>query len=241
LAAEVIDRTLTSLALAALLGLSAGCSDDSFHVERGPEFPRGPNPTIAVFGVYRDGRLAPEAWDLFRQRMASVYGPSPCEPGYPDILAPSGTAALQAVDDYTRENGVTDELLDKLAPMTSADLLLLLTLTGRPSKAVDSAGPSPATTAPPPTMRGSGRRGASAPPRGAPPQTPTFEAVGILFSVKAHKSVEAIRMTYTGQSMDEALERFTAKLGSELSGAKCGTWKADLHIEASDVRRLATE
>jgi hypothetical protein len=231
--------------LALALGLAtASCSDDSFHVERAPGYPRTNGSAISIFGVYRDGRLAPEAWDPLRSHLAPLFGVSPCEPGYPDILTASGTPALQAVDDYSRANGVTDELLDHLAPMAKTDLILLITMTGRPTKSdsdKDTSGPPPVQTTVP-GMRG---RGGGTPSSGTQHKpltyTASFEAVGILFSAKAHRSVAAVRLSYSGTSLDDALQSFMTKLGSEFPQATCGGWKMDGHVDASDIRRLDTE
>ncbi len=239
------SRVLPVALALALVVATAACGDDSFHVQRAPEFPRASGATVSVFAVYRDGRLAPEAWDSLRSHLAPLFGVAPCEPGYPDILTSSGTPALQAVDDFSRANGVTDELIDLLAPMAKGDLILLVTLTGRPGpkSESDTSGPSP-TQMTTPGMRGGGRgRGtpsASSPRKPATPEN-TFEAVGAVFSVKAHHSVAAIRLTYTGTSLDEALQSFMTRLGAELPQAKCGAWKLDGHVEPSDVRRLESE
>jgi len=238
---------LVGLALASLLAHGAtACSDDSFHVERAPTFPKAAGAAISVFGVFRDGRLAPEAWDSLRSHTAPVFGTAPCEPGYPDILTSSGTPALQAVDDFSRANGVTDELMDRLAPMAKGDLILLITLTGRPAS--KSAGSADDTSSPmqasAPGVRGS-NRGRGTPsgsgPRKAAVEANAFEAVGIVFSPKAHKSVEAIRMTYTGTSLDDALQSFMERVGQELPQATCGGWKLDGHVDAADIHRLESE
>jgi hypothetical protein len=237
-------RRLARLALALPLLFAATACDDSFHVERAPEFPRGGGSSVSVFGVYRDGRLAPEAWDVFRSHLAPIFGTSSCEPGYPDILTASGTPTLQAVDDFSRSNGVTDELLDKLAPMAKGDLVLLITMTGRPGAKPASEGPGggpggPGAPPAAPMRSGRGQRGAA--PVKTTVEAAQFEAVGIVFSVKAHKSVAAIRMSYSGGSLEDAIDRFTARLGSELPRSTCGGWKGDLRIDATDIKRLETQ
>jgi len=222
---------------------TAGCGDDTFHVERAAGFPRGGGASVSVFGLYRDGRLAPEAWDTVRPHLAPLFGTAGCDPGYPDMLTSSGTPALQAVDDFTRANGVTDELLDRLSTMAKGDLVLLVTMTGRPHATTDKDTSSPGV--PTPTFRGGGRRGggqaAAGPRKGATAETPTFEAVGLVFSVKAHQSVGVVRMSYAGTSLDEALERFMTRIGTELPAAQCAGWRSDGRIEAADIRRLETE
>jgi hypothetical protein len=210
------------------------------RVQRAPDFPRAAGSKVSVLGVYRDGRLAPEAWDLFRAHLAPLFGTASCEPGYPDILTASGTPTLTAVDDFTRANGVTDELLDKLSPMAKGDLVLLITMTGRPGvkPASDPSGPGLAPSTPMRAGGGGGRRGGAPPKQTAPADPNAFEAVGLLYSVKAHHSVAAIRMKYTGASMDEAIDRLMTSVGAELPGSTCAGWTGDLHIDASDIKRL---
>jgi hypothetical protein len=240
----MLFRDLGRAASVCVLLAGAGCGDGSFYVERAPSFPRAAGASVSVFGVYRDGRLAPEAWDSFRSHLAPLFGTAPCEPGYPDILTSSGTATLQAVDDFARANGVTDELLARLSTLAKGQDILLITMTGRPgSKGETESEPAPSQTAP---MRGGGRGGMRGTPSGMGTKKPAaesnaFEAVGIVFSAKEHRSVAAIRFTYTGTSLDEALQAFMTKLGEELPGATCGGWVMDGHVEASEIRRLETE
>ena len=238
----MLRRALSPFLLAAALGGSgvlSGC-DDSMRVQRAPDFPRSGGSKVSVLGVYRDGRLAPEAWDLFRAHLSPLFGTSACEPGYPDILTVSGTPTLTAVDDFTRANGVTDELLEKLSPMAKGDLILLITMTGRPGvkPESDSSGPGLAPSTPMRAGGGSGRRGGPPPKQTLAANANAFEADGLLFSVKAHHSVAAIRMKYTGASIDEAIDRLMKAIGGELPGSTCGGWTFDLHIDASDIKRL---
>ncbi len=215
-------RPLLPLVALATLALAA-CGDDSVHVERAPDFPKAGGAAVSVFGVYRDGRLAPEAWDTLRPHLAPLFGAEACDPGYPEMLTTSGTPVLQAVDDFARANGVTDELIDRLAPMAKGDLVLLVTMTGRPRPHTSSEAPS---TSAPPTFRGTGHRGspAMAPSHRPLSETAAFEMVGVVFSVRKHRSVGAIRLAYSGASFDEAIDHFMARLGAELPGASCAGW-----------------
>jgi hypothetical protein len=232
-------RTLLLLILAAT---SAACGDNSFQAQHAPEFPRTPGAHVSVFGVYKDGRLAPEAWDPLRVHLAPLFSAPACEAGYPDIVTASGTPVLQAIDDYSRANGVTDELLDRLSSAAKGDFVLLVTETGRPGVKVDTSEPSSAGAGPA-TLRAGGPHGGRAPAqtRKPIPDASTFEVVGLLFSVHAHKTVGAIRMSYSGASFDDAMQGFFVRLGSELPGATCDGWKSDLRLDLSDIHKLETE
>jgi len=234
--------TRTFLAVIILAATSVACGDNSFQVQQAPEFPSAAGAHISVFGVYKDGRLAPEAWDPLRVHLAPLFGAPACEAGYPDIVTASGTPVLQAIDDYSRSNGVTDELLDRLSSAAKGDFVLLVTETGRPGVKPDTSEPSSAGAGPA-TLRAGGPHGGRAPAqtRKPVPDASTFEAVALLFSVHAHKTVGAIRMSYSGASFDDAMQGFFLRLGSELPGAACEGWKGDLHLDVSDIRKLDTE
>jgi hypothetical protein len=225
--------------------LSAGCGDDSFKVQRAPEFPMMPGAHVSVFGVYKDGRLAPEAWDALRVHLAPLFGAPACEPGYPDIVSSSGTPVLQAVDDYSRANGVTDELLDRLSTAAKGDLVLLVTETGRAGAKVADTSDAPGANAGagPASLRTGGRHGGATPAQSRKPvaEANTFEVVGLLFSTHAHKTVGVVRLTYTGASFDDAMQSFFGRLGSELPGATCEGWRPDLKLDAAEIRKLDTE
>jgi hypothetical protein len=237
-------RPWVRAALVACVALASGaCADTSFHVEHAKGFASPEAAPIAVFGVYRDGRLAPEAWDILRPHIAPLFSGSACDPGYPDILTPSGTPVLQAVDDFSRDNGVTDELLARLGSVSKSDLILLVVMTGRPTthgETSTSNEPTPQSAA----FRGGGRRGMNPSPGAARTTTSdarTFELVGLVFSKKAHQTVLAVRLNYGGTSIDEALDAFVTKLAGELPRATCAGWSGDLHLEVGDVRRIGTE
>ena len=235
-------RSMKAMRAVVALGLclaSAACGDDSFQVRRAPEFPRTAASRVSVFGVYKDGRLAPEAWDPLRSPIKQLFGPTTCEPGYPDLLTASGTPVLQAVDDFSRANGVTDELLDLLATHAKGDYVLLITETGRPGNHVESSPPGGGPAA----LSAGGRGGAAgpAPARKPVPDAGSFEMVGVVFSAHAHKSVGAIRMSFSGASLDVALQSFFARLARELPGATCQGWRGDLRLDLADVKRLATD
>ncbi len=224
-----------SIALVALSAASGGCGDGSFHVERTPELPRGGGTTLSVFGVYRDGRLAPEAWDSFRSHLTPLFGASACEPGYPEVFAGSQSGVVQAVDDFTRGSGVTDELLDRVAVAAKGELVLVIALTGRPGMRTETEAPRASAPVRP------GRRGTPSTGAYRVSESVPFEAVGIFFSRKAHRSVGAMRLAYGGPSLDEALETFMTRLGGELPRAVCAGWSPDLRLEVGDIRRLEAQ
>ena len=219
----------------------AGCGDEAFTVHRTPEFPRS-GASVSVLGVYRDGRMSPESWDLLRHRLTPIVGPGGCEPGYPEAVASSSPALAQAVDDYTRANGVTEDVMAELAPMARGDLILLVMMTGRPHGPADKA---PSTTpTQPAAVRPGGRRGyqgTSAPSHVPGGEPDAFEVMASIFSVRSHHTVGALNMRYSGASLDEALDAFSARLAQELPSASCAGWNPTVRVDAAKIRKLETE
>jgi hypothetical protein len=229
-----------ALALALALTIS-GCGDGSFSVQRTAAFPPS-GATLSVFGVYKDGRMSPESWDTLRPRLTPILGASPCETGYPEAVNASSPELGTAIDDYTRANGVTEDLLEQLAPMAKGDLIVLVMMTGRPHTGPDTSQPAPAPTAPP--ARTGSRRGYQGvgPARSqAATERGAFEMAASLYSVKTHRSVGAVSMRYTGSSLEEALDSFATHLAEELPRASCGGWNADVHVDPAVIRKLESE
>jgi len=235
-----VFQRAASLLVAAAMTVLGGCADGSFSVQRSAAFPRS-GAALSVFGVFKDGRMSPEAWDDLRTRLNPILGATACETAYPEALNASGPELSQAVDDFTRANGVTEDLLELLGPMAKGDLVLLVIMTGRPHASKDATQDSPAT--PPPPARAGGRRGyQSVGPGRTPGREPeAFEVAASLYSVRAHRSVGAISLRYTGQSKEEALQSFADRLAAELPLASCAGWNADVHVEATKVRKLESE
>jgi hypothetical protein len=225
----------------ALAVASVGCGDNSFTVQRSVAFPSS-GAALSVFGVFKDGRMSPEAWDDLRPRLTPILGAAACQTAYPEALNASGPELTQAIDDYTRANGVTEDLLDLTGPMAKGDLVLLVIMTGRPHVAKDA--PSEPSQPPPPARPGGrgGRGYQSVGPGRTPGREPdAFEVAASLFSVKTHRLVGAISLRYTGQSRDEALQSFAERLTAELPQATCAGWSADVHVEPTKVRKLESE
>src|SRR5207244_3335524 len=117
-----------------------------------------------------------------------------CEVAYGDKLLTTAPGLSSAVDDYARANGVTDDLLDRLAPMAKGDTIMILTIAGRPPQPIGDKGAQVSSPAPSqPMMRG--RRGlAGGMPSGSSETLPrtdnnVFEMSASLFSIRLHRSV----------------------------------------------------
>lgn len=222
--------------------LAAGaCADEAFTVQYAPDYVRAPA-NVSFFGVYQDGRVNSEAWDQFGVRMSHSFVGSPCEVFYGNELTAQQPDLAGAVDSVARADGISDELLDKISPMAKGDLIAVLAISGHPPQVIDSGVQAPPPS--PPPMRGGGRRGGRSYGGGSTGPTTdqnVFELAATLYSVKTKHSVAVVAMSYTGSSVADALEKFTAKLSTETAGSRCVGWSFDKPVDADSIRNLPSE
>ncbi len=202
--------------------------------------------SVSVLGVYKDGQMSTEGWESLAPRLAATLGSGPCEPGY-NALTSSNQALADAIDDYTRDNGPTDDLLAYLAPAATGDLILVLTFAGKlPQKATLDAGaagprsPTPASTGRAGRGRGGGRAGG--PQRTQQPKDPNLvEISALFFSVALGRSVAQIELQYTGASLDEAMTKFAAKVAQTMPQERCVAWNWEAPIDPERIRQDGIE
>jgi hypothetical protein len=222
---------------------ASACADEAFTVQYAPDYVRAPA-NVSFFGVYQDGRVNADAWDQFGVRMSRSFVGAPCEVLVSNDFSAQKPDLAGAIDSVARADGISDELLDKLSPMAKGDLIVVLAISGHPPKLL---GGGDAGVAPPPQQpargyggrRGGGRRYSSA----SEPQTDqnVFELAATMYSVKAKHSVAVVAMSYTGSSVEEALQKFTAKLSAETAGSRCVGWSLDQPVDADAIRSLPSE
>jgi hypothetical protein len=235
----------------AVLVVSGACADDSFTVRVDPAYPRHPA-RVSVLGVFKEGRMNSDAWDATGRVLSSPFSGSgdACETAYGERLAAASPGsmggAMGAIDDYTRANGITDDLLALLAPMAAGDAIVVFTVAGRPPASGGGAGEAHAPPMQTPPVTGGGRRmgGMGAPP----PRTPSertrrsdsnvFQIAASVYSLELRRSAVLVEMTYSGDSIDEALKKFARRLGAELRGAVCVGWRSDVKLDEEKVRAL---
>ncbi len=238
---------LGSLVVAALMSTGA-CSEDEaqFKVRFAPEFPKTA-PTVSILGVFRDGRMNAETWDEIGPRLSLPFGNATCPVAYDKDLAIKREELANALDDYARANGVTDDLLEKLAPAASGDEVLVFTVAGRPtSQSSDGGGGSGPPAQTPNTQPGgmrAGRQGrgtmAMGPMRGAVRNV--FEVSASLYSTHDHRAVGLITMEYTGASAVDALNKFVAKVHESLPGSTCAGWHWDANVDPKAIEAMKEE
>ncbi len=211
-------------ALALLASAPSACTSNGavFEARFAPEL-RREGATLSVFGVFKDGRMSPEAWLEMAPRLSPALGARACEAGFGDAFHDADPDAFGRVEDEARSEGITAEILEPFAPHAKGDVIIVFQTYGRvvtdaprSAASVQMAGPS------------RGGRGARGMPAGDPrlPRMPQggLEMSAVLYSVSTHAVVGEVRMKYTGRSADEAIARFSEKLRATLPGATCAGW-----------------
>lgn len=155
-----LSLSLPALALASALGLATGsCGDPnaSFTTKLASDFPPSGH-TVSVFGVFKEGRMSPEAWGDLGGKLSAAFAGTACAAEYSDELLASNAPLSSAIDDYARANGIGDELLDAVAPAATGDLVVVFTIAGKVAAAggpmIDGGTAGMAPTAPNTMMRG---------------------------------------------------------------------------------------
>lgn len=226
-----------------LLALATGCGaeDSRFAVNYAPEFAPSTPHTVSIFGVFKDGRMDSEAWDDVAPRFSNLFGQRACNAAFGVDLVTNNPPLASAVDEYTRNYGVTDPLVDEFAASAKGDLILVLSIAGKPRSASTDGEPGPEPPAPMNRRSGGARRG---PPPPGDPHRPAgssrpVEVSVSLFSVPLRRSVASVAERYAGKSGDEAIANLEEKLREGLSGAGCAGWDFDAHpVDASRVHEL---
>ena len=239
------SRRLVFAASALCALATAACSDENFTVEYASDYAKASAHSVSFFGIFQDGRLNASAWDRFGPRFSSSFVGAPCPAMFGSELSTESSSDLSgAVEAYARNNGVTDNLLEKISPMAKGDIIVVVTIAGHPPQPIGDAG----VRAPPPAapMRGMGRRGLGGGGGGGRSPEPAtdhnvFELAASLYSVSAKHSVGVVAMSYDGPSVAEALSKFTARFQQEMAGSRCGGWSWDRAVDADAIRKLADE
>jgi hypothetical protein len=243
--------SLLSRSLVLTPALLCACSGDAQLSSRfASGFAHAPH-TLAVLGVYKDGRMSSEAWEQVGPGLSRPFGET-CATGFAQLES-SNQPLSGAIDDYTRANGVGDDLLEQLAPAAQGDLILVVTVAGR----VGSKGPNLPDTSTMATgtpgigsskYRTGSAIGGPVGPSGRSSggmrrpldTTSAFEMTASLYSVADKKSVGVVTLEYDGKSVDDAVARLAQRLGTELPGSKCGGWNWDVKVDDQHIRELGS-
>ncbi len=241
-----------------------------------PQIPIVPKPdatkpeALSVFGIFRNGRMSPEAWEDLGKVLSTPFSGGICKAAYDVVFTDANPELADAIDDYTKENGVSDELLEKLAPLAKGDTILVLAIDGQLPKPAAASPDKPAKPAQDPSSsgqyggsgagqgsgfgggrgmgrsgggmgRGGGRRSPSAPAQHAAHDKGSWELTAYLYSVRLGQSTKQVELKQQGQDIDGALKFFVAKLGAEIPGVPCRGWSSIEKLDADVVRKLAEQ
>ncbi len=225
-------RALSALLLATLC---AACSEvGPVNVKIAPGFT--PNrATVSVLGVFRDGRMSSEAWTPIGPPLSTALGEvgDTCDVAYRDRLQQEKPALFTVLEEDTRANGIPEDMLARVAPQAEGELILTIIVHGRiVQQAARDDMPPPSAGAMRPGAAGGGlgrgRGGGAGPGQRSAPSRSTapggLELAASLFSVRQHKSVARLNMSYTGTSVEEAFRRFAAEVAAVVPGSTCKGW-----------------
>jgi hypothetical protein len=250
---------------------SCGEGDAQYTTRFIPDYPSSPHASVSVFGVFKDGRMSTEAWDYVVPLLSATDGAAPlpstrldteadasvtstggsggsgggeCSAAYQSTLVAKDMTLFNAVDGYTRANGVTEDLLEKFAPSAKGDLVMVITISGHVPTTSD-AGDTPSMQPSQPPMGGSGRGGmvgrrgmqSTGSMRRAEADRGSLEMSASFYSRSLHRSVGLVGMSYTGKSADEALKKFVEKVRTVIPAPPCAGW-GELKVDEAAIHDI---
>jgi hypothetical protein len=222
---SVYTRIVFAIALSAM-----GCGGGAPEVQSAHSATFTPTGTMSVLGIYKDGRMSPESWNDLGSALLPRDG---CAAEFDETFPKEHAPLAGAVDDYVRANGVTDALLAQLAPLAKGDTILVLVVAGHAPR---RTGPTIVT----PKVRPPGMRTMPASPYNYTRQTDgsRFDLSASLYSLREHKSIAQVSMSYGGQDVNAALKAFADRLGEELP-MTCAPWnEATDAVDPEKIRSL---
>jgi hypothetical protein len=247
---RILAPPMPRLALSLLLALAvtapaAACSDYASVTARfAPDFPQGRH-TVSVLGIFKDGQMSTDAWESIGARLSAPFG-STCTTGYAQLVA-TNQAASTAVDDYIRANGPGDEILEQLAPGASGDVVVVFTFAGHVSAKPAGTPDTGAMSSSPPggsmgmgggKYRGTRPGGSTGRGMARPANAAALEMSASFYSVAQKRSVGLVSLEYDGTSLDDAFQKFAAKISSSIPGSACAGWDFKTPVDEKKIREL---
>jgi hypothetical protein len=190
---------------------------------------------VSVFGVYKDGQMSSDAWGGLAPRIEPLLGGAPCDVAYDSKLVMSNAALASAIADYARESGPGDDLLAQMRPAAQGDLIVVFTASGRLPVEAKTTVNDP--TPPAAGMGGKGFATISSKPKGGEDKS-VLQLSASFFSVSQGHSVGLVQLLYSGESVDEAMAQFAAKVSQALPGGTCSGWNWSAQIDPERIRAL---
>lgn len=222
-----MKRTTLAVTLTLELSTASCVGGSTVNVKYAQGYRPGPA-TVSVLGVFRNGRLSPESWATMASPVSTALGAvaDRCEPAFGERLQREDEDLFIALDHDTRDGGITDVLLAKLASRAQGDVILTLTVHGNVGEKWTERRSDPhSVPTPSPPVRGAVAGGGpirEVVPRGAGIRP--LELTASLYSVKEQRSLARVNVSYTGQRADEAIARFSREIGALVPGSTCKGW-----------------
>jgi len=119
-----------------LLGvlMSACFSDADFRAKSSADFTPQAEVTVSIVGVFKDGMMSAEAWETLGPVLSPAFHRSSCELLYGEAHVKKAPQIAQAMEEYTRDNGITDELFAAISPAATGDVVVMFTVAGHAQK-----------------------------------------------------------------------------------------------------------
>jgi hypothetical protein len=210
--------------LLALLALGA-CGEPGFTAKFAPGYsPAGKH--ISVFGIKRDGLMNRAGWAALGPNLSPAFNGNSC--------------------DYTRANGVSDDLLAELAPIAKGDTIMLLTIAGHPLLPPADLGSAVQGSKPPSSSSAHSRkRGGAANPANSDKASSAhhdpFDVSATFYSIADHRSVAFLELSYDGSKIEEALSEFRNRLEEKFPGSTCSGWDWNVHVDEAKIHELSLQ
>jgi hypothetical protein len=205
------------------LALLSSCAslDAHFDTMLAPDFPP-PQATLAVFGVYSEGRLDPDYWPRIAGPMAAAFDVPACEPLYGKQLRDTDVELYETLSARAQNEGVSNELLQSIEAHTQAPLIGFVYVEP-PAKVTRPQRGQSRMPVPAPGGR-RGRRGMITP---AAPQESEDSALMLtlyIYSRATRDIVAQLSMRYSGARPEDAPRLFVNRVGRTFGDLKCVGW-----------------
>jgi hypothetical protein len=185
------------------------CSDVAhFDVKLAPGTVTG-STSIAVLGVFRGGRLDRAAWADVAPSLLAAFPQGTCAVAFSNELERGDADLYAQIDALAKAEGVSDEVVELVAPHTAADVLLVVYVH-------DPVGLAPSATEH--LVRPKPKKNISVP---QPLVPKPLELSASFFAVRDHRSLGKLAMSYSGNDFNEALRLFSKRFAETVAGSTC--------------------
>jgi len=242
-------RVVCALCIA-VVSVGCGDADTQISVKYASDYAQ-PRAGISVFGVFENGRMSTESWKDIGSELSSSFIGGSCEAAWGNGLFNSDFALASAVDEYTMDEGVSDELLGEVAKIAEGDAILTITVLGRRmpkgseggAKRVRVKSSSPVSIGGGRGMRGSrGLARRTAPSeRDSADSGRSYQISASLFSTRLRHTMAVVAVSYSGPDTEVALHQFEDKLRASFPNVVCKGWNRDGRVDVERVRALLTQ